>query len=344
MQEWANVLKSKGLKKAYIISGESEYIRKKAIGMLIEALSLNLPDLNHTVFEGRVKAADIIRACETLPMMDEKRLVHVKNYEPLTGGKGEDTKFLEEYLEKLPGTAVLLFDTAGKADKRRKLYKTVEKFGMVREFNNPAMQKIIETVIEESKVKGMKITRDAAAALVQQSGDDLYTLMQELDKLAVLKDNGAITKEDIMQVASKSLEYDVFSLHRLFMGGKAAQALGLLNQVLEAEKSPFGVIGMIAAKFRLLLKARAMMDARYAYPDIISNMGANPYATKEAIQDAKLFTADEIRDAIKALSNLDYKLKSGQGGSFLTESVLLMLYKKIKKPSTTGKLDANNLW
>lgn len=340
--EWANEIKNKDLKKAYIICGEEEYIRQKAIGMMIKALSFVLPDINHIVFEGRAKAADIIRACETLPVMDEKRLVQVKNYEPLNG-KGEDTKQIEDYLEKLPETTVLLFDTAGKADKRRKLYKIVEKIGNVQEFNKPPTQKIIQTIVEEAKTREIKITRDAVAALIQQSGDDLYTLMQELDKLAVLKDDGAVKKEDVIQVASKSLEYDVFSMHRLFIQGKAAQALALLNQVLEAEKSAFGVIGMIAAKFRLLLKARVMLDMKYAYQDILNNMGANPFAAKEAIQDSKYFNAEEIRAALKALADLDYKLKSGQGGSYLTENVLLILYKKIKKPSSAGKLDANNL-
>lgn len=255
MIEWAAVLKKKDLKKAYIICGEEEYIRQKAVRALIETLSLNFPELNHTVLDARTKVSELIMACETLPMMDEKRLVRVKNYESLSG-KGEDTKLLEEYIIKIPESTILLFDTAGKADKRRRLYKSVEKLGQVKEFNKPPFPKIIESVLTEAKHRNLIFNRDSASALIRQCGDDLYTLVNELDKLAVIKDNGAVTKTDILEVVCKSLEYDVFSLHRLFMEGKSVQALALFNEVLEAEKSPFGMIGIIAARFRLRKKIK----------------------------------------------------------------------------------------
>ena len=200
MQDWAKEIKS-GIKKSYIIYGEEEYIRQKAVCMLVESLSLNLPEINHSILDGRAKASDIITACETLPMMDAIRLIHVKNYESLTA-KGEDTKLLEDYIEKIPDTTVLLFDTAGKADKRRKLYKTIEKRGCVKEFTKPALPKLAEMVCDEAKIRGLSVTKDTALALIEQSGQDLNTLTMELDKLMYANDKGVITKKEISEFAS----------------------------------------------------------------------------------------------------------------------------------------------
>jgi DNA polymerase-3 subunit delta len=312
-------------KKVYIICGEDEYIRQKALRALIGGLSLMMPELNHSVFEGRTKLMDIITACETLPLMDEKRLVHVKNHE-MFSAKTEDTKPLEDYIGRIPSTTVLLFDQTGKIDKRRKLYKLIEKQGVVRECGKLSQNEIIGIVSEEAANRGITLSKGTALALVAQSGSDMLTLTAELEKLASLKPGGTIAKEDIEKYASKSLEYDVFSLHRLFMQNKAADALAVLTQVLEVEKSPFGVIGLIASKFRLMLKARALIEAGYPANEVLKNMGGNPYAAKEALQDAKNMNSGVIRDALKSLAELDYCLKSGQGNKFMTETVLLKMY------------------
>lgn len=312
-------------KKVYIIYGEEEYIRQKAVNALIDSLQLQLPDLNHSVLLNRAKLADIITACETLPLMDEKRLVHVKNHEMFTS-KAEDTKLLEEYLVKIPESTVLLFDNTGKIDKRRRLYKAIEKAGQVKEYSKPAYGEIIKIVADEAKKRGLMLSNDAAPALVAQSGQDIFTLISELDKFAGFKQGGTITKADIEEFASRSLEYNVFSLHALFMQGKAGEALALLNQVMEAEKNPFGVIGLVASKFRLMLKARALMEAGYTAAEVQKNMGGNPYAAKEAVQDAKKLSTAQIREGLNLLAELDYSLKSGQGGRYLTETVFLKIY------------------
>jgi len=111
------------------------------------------------------------------------------------------------------------------------------------------------------------------------------------------------------------------------MQGKAGEALALLNTIIEAEKSAFGIMGLIAYKFRSMLKVRAMLDAKFPMHEIQSNFGGNPFAVKEALADCQKFTANELRAALRALADLDYGLKSGQGGRFLTETVFLKIYK-----------------
>jgi DNA polymerase-3 subunit delta len=339
MDSFTENLKKNGFKKIYIISGEEEYIRQKAIKALIGAFAFAMPELNHSVLDGRAKASDIINACETLPLLDEKRLVQVKDFEPFkskkTGGEGgdrepagkTDTSKLEEYLAILPETTVLLFDSEGKVDKRRKLYKQAEKSGVVLEYGKMKPQELTRAVCEEAALRGLKLSPALAEALIEKTGQDLYALTGELDKFASFAQDGKVTKADIDLFASRSLEYDVFSLHELFMQGHPGPALALLNQVVEAEKSPFGVIGLIAYKFRLMLKARAMIDAKFPKDSMIGHLGVHPNVARTAIEECRRFSAEELRNALKALSDLDYRLKSGQGGRYLTEKVFLQVYK-----------------
>ncbi|MEX1307682.1 MAG: DNA polymerase III subunit delta, partial [Eubacteriales bacterium] len=134
----------------------------------------------------------------------------------------------------------------------------------------------------------------------------------EIEKIASYVKGDKIKTSDVVKIASQSLEYNVFKAHDLLMKKETAEALRLLNDVLETEKSPFGVMGLIAAKFRAMYKARALIDAKYPQDKAIKLIGGHPYVAKMALQDARSFSAEALMDGINTLAKLDYLYKTGQ--------------------------------
>ena len=81
-------------------------------------------------FDGsEVSAGIVIEACETMPMMSEKRVVLVEDFDMAREDAGE----LAEYFAEFPESTVLIL-VCKVPDKRLKLFKAVKKYGSEYEF------------------------------------------------------------------------------------------------------------------------------------------------------------------------------------------------------------------
>ena len=83
-------LKENALQGAYLFAGPEEYLKREALQALRRALlPAGLEQLNEAVLEGAT-AAQVIEAAETLPFLCERRIVEVRDWAPLLGGKARD--------------------------------------------------------------------------------------------------------------------------------------------------------------------------------------------------------------------------------------------------------------
>ena len=88
--------------------------------------------------EKRATAAAIMDAAETLPFLNDKRLVIVRNSAFFQkGGRKEEGEKLKAFLSNLPETVCLLF-IEEKVEKNNALYKAVVKNGQAVEFKKQA--------------------------------------------------------------------------------------------------------------------------------------------------------------------------------------------------------------
>jgi len=310
----------------FLICGENEHFRRESLKALFRHYQLSPDDLNVDRFDAKATDSDIILACRTLPFMGEKRLVIAEDFLPLSATKngGED---MLGYLDQLPESAVLVFYLNQKPDKRKKLYKAIASQGIVAEFDEPAPQDVSAWVVYAFSNLGKTIGRPAVAALIERCGLNMTNLNGEIEKIASYVKADEVKTADVVKVASQSLEYNVFQIHDLLVKKNLSEALKLLNTVLEYEKSPFGIMGLIASKFRSLYKARTLMDAGYPQDEAIKLIGGHPYAAKMAMKEAKLFNAAALIDGINALAKADYLFKTGQLDADLAlEKMLMEIY------------------
>ena len=69
------------------------------------------------------------------------------------------------------------------------------------------------------------------------------------------------------------------------------------------------LIATLANQFRLLLQVKLMKNNGYSDNEMISTLKEHPYRIKLAKNS--LFGEDKLKDKILKLSELDYKIKSG---------------------------------
>ncbi len=288
--------------------------------------ALNIPyeTLNITEYKTAPKADELIDACAEYPFMAQRRLLAVLDCPWLgTAGNAEEAKKLASYIEKMPDTTVLVLGSGETADKRRALYKRAQEIGEIREFAPPNAAACAAFAVAKAREQGVRISPQTAEELVAVCGCDYFTLENEISKLAVYSGHSEITPADVKACASRSLEYNVFEIHRLFADRKAKEARSLLAEILQYE-SPEGLIGLFARKVRDMYKTRTMLDAGFTTEKIAVTLNAKSFAVQMLVKECARFTAAQLRDGLKRLADLDYEIKSGQADPELALTAALL--------------------
>lgn len=298
------------MKNYYIFAGEG-YMVRDSLKKLKAALNIPYDMLNVTEYKAMPKADELIAACVEYPFMAEKRLQAVLDCTVLTSaGSAEEAKKITAYLDNMPDTTVLALCLDGTPDKRRALYKRIKEMGEVREFAAPTAAACVGFVGAQAKAQGARISQKAAEELVTLVGCDYFTLENETAKLAVYSEFGEITSSHIKACASRSLEFNVFEIHRLFVERRAKQARDLLAEILESER-PEGLIGLFARKIRDMYKTKTMLDAGFSADRIASALNVKSYPAQMLMKECARFSAQQLRTGLRTLAELDFGIKSG---------------------------------
>lgn len=222
MKELKKQWKEHQFHKCYLFYGTETYLMKNYEEALVQAL---LPpgteSMNSDILEGKkATAATIMDAAETLPFLNDNRLVLIRNSEFFhRNGRKEEGERLVEFLKDSPESTCILF-VEEKAEKTGKLYKTIAKEGQVVEFAPLKEKEIITWLRKTCASGGVQLSEAMAVLLLRTTDNSMENLQREMDKLIAYKDGtGEITQEDISAVCSVSLEAKVFELVRA-MGEK----------------------------------------------------------------------------------------------------------------------------
>jgi len=311
----------------YLICGTERFLVDASMAALKAGIDLEPQDFNYTAFEKKAEDSALISACESIPMMASKRMVHLKDFDILKQG---DAIAFVNYLEKLPRSTVVVFTLNDKPDKRKKLYKAIQRCGIVVEADPMQKDALSGWIAHSFMQKKRKIGRKECELLMEISGQDMYQLKNEIDKLCVVCEE-IIDEKTIRQVCARSLDYNAFLLHELLIARNTKKAFELLREIIESEKTVLPLLALTANKFRLLYMARSCLEAGYAKAraaqSIAAQASVHPYAAKVAVEQCQKFELAGLIHSIELLSEYDYKLKSGMiGANQGIEELLLEIY------------------
>ncbi|MEZ4357324.1 MAG: DNA polymerase III subunit delta [Eubacteriales bacterium] len=311
-------------KNVYLFHGQENFLREAAVKAAVNGVPLNIPELNYMVLDEKTPANDIIVACETLPVMDESRVILVKD-SPCFSGDTSGAAKLSEYLPKIPISTVLIFELTYSADTRKKLVKAILNAGKVEHFKK---LKGYETVSYLTKDPEINIDRDAAHLLVEYVGSDLLNVLGEIEKLRFIVGKNKIKVADIKKYVNYGVDYEVFLLHGYFMKKDMKNMKRLFDKILDEERSPFSIIGLIAAKFRTLHMVKSLLNLDCSAERIVSLTGLSQFEVKNALLDVKNFSSRDIKDAFTSLADLEVSQKKGEASFDLsTFETLCRIYK-----------------
>ncbi|MBR5106899.1 MAG: DNA polymerase III subunit delta [Bacteroidales bacterium] len=325
-------VKSGVFKPVYLLMGEEPYYPDLLCQAIIDnCLQDWEKDFNELICYGADADADaVITAARRFPMMAERQLVVVKEAQAM--------KTLEDlalYCQKpLDSTVLVILMHGASADKRKSLYKTVLKQGVIVEslpLRDYETEKWVMTYYSE---RGLQIDPEGARLLVESTGTDLGRIAVETEKLLKNLPEGVknITPEDIEKNVGISRQYSIFELTKALSFRDAPRAVKVARNVGETPKFAMPMaVSMLYTHFNRILRYHALIQAGQGGDSAAKAkvLGVNPYFFKEYDAAVKKYSLKQAMRVISLLNDYDFKGKGGEVGEATPADLLVELTTKI---------------
>lgn len=310
-------IKSGSYENAYLIYGEESYLKEYYVGIMKKKIvDPAFESFNFHQFEGKdSELDDILKDAQMLPMMSDYNFVLVRDYQ-IEKNKN-DIKQIEEYLSDMPETTVLVFlyDSVSPDTKSagfKKVASAFEKFGAVVNLEKRSEADVVKLLVSGAKKRGSSISAENAAYLISVSGNDMKTLLNELDKLSNFALSAEITKDIINNMATKCLQARVYDLSKAVVAGDSDKAYTVLDSLFSMKEDPILMAAVIGGVYVDMYRVKCAKTAGFSYDDVAKhyNYKGREFALKNASRDCAGLTEAQLRRSLDAIIETDVKLKS----------------------------------
>jgi DNA polymerase-3 subunit delta len=324
-------LKTGNYARLYLLHGEEAYLREYYLGQLRKKLvSGPMEEFNYHRFEGKsLDLDDLSGAVEMLPMMADKTLVEVVDYDLFKTSESDREK-LVAMLSDLPDYCclVFVFDTVAYSPDGRlkKLSAAVKDNGVAVEFGKQSESLLVDWVRRRFRAAGKTIDDSQCRYLIFLTGGSMTTMGSEIDKVAAYAAGTEVTRSDIDAMVDPVLDAQVFDITNAMADKKFDVAMQKLRDIFKLQQEPIMVCAVIGSQLRRLRCARVLMGAGKGAGDLMKLCGMGDYAARLTMTSARKFSDGWCDRAVVAAAETDYKLKTSfDDGERLVELLLMQL-------------------
>ena len=302
-------LKNKKYAPVYFFEGEEPFFMDRISDFILEnVLTEDEKGFNQTILYGKDLSLDsIMTAAKRFPMMAERQVVVIREAQNI-----KNIEDLSHYVEKPMRSTILVFNYKYKTiDKRKKLYKALQKNGVFLESKPLYENKIPAWISEYLKEKNLGIDPRAAQMITDFVGSDLQRIVNELEKVTIsLVPGTSIMPEDVEKNIGISKEFNTFELQNALGNKDILKSNRIINYFIDNEKlHPLTVIiGMLVTYFRKLLIYHSI-ENKNDRTAVAQKLGVNPFFINDYASAARNYSLDK---AVLIISMMrEYDLRSG---------------------------------
>ena len=319
-------------KPVYLLMGDEPYYVDMVCDAILEhCIDESEKDFNQTVCYGAdVNADAVITAARRYPMFADRQLVVVKEAQMMKG-----LEDLAVYCQApLESTVLVIAMHGASADKRKSLYKTVSKMGVVVDSQTLRDYDMPKWIPMYYQSKGLQIAPDAAALLAEHAGTDLNKIAIETEKMLKNLPEGTttVTASDIEKNVGISRQFSIFELTKELSFKNSAKALRIAAYIGSAAKFalPMAVAALYTHFYRILKYGALLMQTPRPANDQKSKvLGVNPYFFSEYDTAVRNYPVRKCMAVIALLKEYDYKGKGGDVGEATDAQLMVELTAKI---------------
>ncbi len=318
MRELKHALRAGTPGNLYLFHGEEAYLREYYVGELKKVLlPPGMEDFNLHTAQGKECSVDWIeQAVDCLPMMSERTLVLVTDFDLYGLGESQRGRLLE-VLEGLPEYCCLVFVydlLPYKADGRSKLAALLKAKGAVVDFQRQQQGDLTDWICRRFRAAGKSIDTEDARYLIFLCGDLMHDLIAEIGKIAAYASGQRVTREDIDAVAIPQIDAVVFRMTDAMARKDFNKAASVLADLLHSQESPIMILSVMGKYFRQLYTARLYLDHGKGRQEFMElwNM-KNTYPADKLLDAARRFSLTWCRHAVRRCGETELALKASYG-------------------------------
>lgn len=327
-----NDVKNGNFAPVYLLMGTEPYYPDLVCDEIMKfALTDSERDFNQTVFYGLdTDAGTVASECRSYPMMAERRLVVVK--------EAQSMKTLEDLAtyasDPMESTVLVILMHGASADKRRALYKNVQKKGVVLVSDALRDYEMPQWITSFYKSRGLDIEPAAAALLAEYAGTDMSRIMLETEKMQKNLPEGTVRVNvaDIEKNVGISRQFSIFELTKALSYMKAEKALKIAAYIGNGPKFMLllATAPLYTHFYRILkYEAALLKNPAMSKADRAKLLGVNPYFMEEYDVAARNYPIRRCMKVISLLEEYDFKGKGGGSGEASQGDLLMELVSKI---------------
>lgn len=306
----------------YLFHGEERWFIDALQRDIVEhAVPAHERDFNYDLLYGaEVDAQQALSACQAYPMMAERRLVVIRDFDQM-----KNNAVFKVLAERPNPTCVVVLVCSGKPNMSRHPYRALKGTARVEEFAALWPNQVPRWIDVLAKEKGYSIEPKAVQMMADFIGTSLSTAASELDKLSVFAgERQVLTADDVVQATGQTREFNVFELQRVVGEACYSDALRISERLLQQSSNPRGectrIVSVLSSFFLKLWQLTGLQKQRIAEKDMARAVGVSPYFLKDYLGSLRQYDQKGLDRAISSLLAADFELK---GGSARNERMIL---------------------
>ncbi len=351
-----------------LVCGDDEFAVKKRAKEIYQTWCEELGGMDHEIIDASVAnsgdsltaISKLREALNTLPFFGSGKVVWLRDCSFLGDERAasaqavaETLSELAEELKNFQWQSVRLLISAGKVDKRKTFFKTLDKIGSVENFTALSADEkdwveraevAARTAVREQK---MEISEEALAELVSRVGPNARQLESEIEKVCLfVGERKKIEFADIAAICTRNKTARAFALGDALGDRDLPRLLKRLDEELwevkfDSQKSEIGLLYRLIGKIRAMLLLKEMLREGWIKPTNDYNnfkaqlervpteklpadkkfnpLALNPYVLYKALPQVKKYGSVELVRAMDLLLRCNQRLVS----SGLDETLVL---------------------
>ena len=351
-----------------LVCGDDEFAVKKRAREIYQQWCDELGGMDHEIIEATVSnsgdalkaIAKLREALQTLPFFGSGKVVWLRDCNFLGDERAASTQAVTETLAELAEELkvfkwqnVRLLISAGKVDKRKTFFKTLDKIGSIESFaelsadDKDWLERAVVAARTAIRERKKEISEEALAELVSRVGPNARQLESEIEKLCVFTgDRKKIEFADVTTICARNKTARAFALGDALGDRDLPRLLKRLDEELwetkfDPKKSEIGLLYGLISKVRAILLLKEMLREGWIKQEADYNrfkaqlervpagklpadkrfnpLALNPYVLYKALPQVKKYSQSELIRAMDLLLRCNRRLV----GSGLEEALVL---------------------
>lgn len=325
-------LQQKKLSPIYLIYGEETYLAEKFLKALLSLVNPQNDTEAVQYFDTSSDVKTILQSLDSSPFFSEKNIIIANDLkifqDKLSDKDKRDEQQFIDYIASVPEYSILIMQYhKNKIDKRRKLFKTIDRYGSIVECETLNYWNINDWLNSRLRELNLRFDREAYAYFIEavKSMDkiSLGFLDQELIKLTLYTDEKFISRQILEQVFSSIPEISAFRLWDSLCDKNISLALELYMIQQSSGIHSLRLLAFLVRQVRQIWQVKIYLNKGQNMKQIASTLKLHPFITEKIIKQTNNFSLAKIERTLQNLASADYKLKTGTDEPALIENILI---------------------